>query len=383
MLNFRLSEQQIKLVADIKAFAQKNLGTDLIERDLNGVFDAEGWQKCADFGIQGIFVPKKYGGQFEEPSLITAVLAIEALGYGCKDAGLCFSLSSQIWPVQTAIEEFGSEEQKMRFLPPMCQGATIACHALTEPDSGSDVFNLSTTAKKVEGGYILNGKKHLITSAPVSNRALVFAYTNRDHNAWGISAFFVDANSPGYSCITKNKMGLRTVPIGEIEFKDCFVPDEDRIGEEGAGMAIINFSLEFDRSFILASNLGMLERQLNENIAYARTKKHKGRPIGKLHSVSSRVADIKMKHELAQLLLYKVAWMREQNQSAVLEASIFKLFLSESLVEASLDTVRNFGGIGYLTDHEVERDYRDVASTVIYAGTSDIQRNVIANLLGL
>ena len=383
MLNFNFTQEQDKLVSSIEDFALKNLSHSLKERDLKSEFDTKGWQACADFGIQGIFVAKKYGGQTEDPNLINAVLAMEALGYGCKDAGLCFAISSQIWTVQTAIEDFGSEEQKMRFLPAMCNGSLIACHALTEPESGSDAFNLSSTATKVEGGYVLNGKKHLITSSPISNRALIFAYTNKDHKEWGISAFFVDASSVGYTCTAKQKMGLRTVPIGEIELKDCFVPDSDRIGSEGAGMAMINFSLEFDRSFILAANLGMLKRQLEENISYAKTKKHKGQSIGKLHSVSSRIANIKMKHELAKLLLYKIAWLKEQNKPALLEASIFKLFLSESLIEASQDTLRNFGGNGYLTDYEIERDYRDVAATITYAGTSDIQRNVIANLIGL
>lgn len=383
MMNFSLSEEQIALQKSIVEFAKEHLGRSLTERDLKGEFDLEGWMACASFGIQGILVPKKYGGRFENPDVLTAVIALEALGYACKDAGLCFSLSSQIWPVQTAIEEFGSEEQKKRFLPEMCQGKLIACHAVTEPESGSDAYNLSTTAQKVEGGYILNGKKHLITSAPVSNRALVFAVTNDAYKEWGISAFFVDASSPGYSCVMKHKMGLRTVPIGEIEFNDCFVPDEDRIGGEGAGMSIINFSFEYDRSFILAANLGMLKRQLEENISYAKKRLYKGKPIGKLHPVQSRIADIKMKHDLAQLLLYKIAWLKENKLPGVMEASMFKLFLSESLVESGLSTLRNFGGIGYLTEYEVERDYRDVAGTVIYAGTSDIQRMVIANLLGL
>ena len=382
-MNFGLSDDQRDLQQSIIKFAQEQLGRSLKERDLKGEFDHEGWKACADHGIQGVLVPKKYGGRFEKPDLLTAVIALEALGYGCKDAGLCFSLSSQIWPVQTAIEEFGNEEQKLRFLPHMCDGNIIACHAVTEPDSGSDAYNLSTTATKVDGGYVLNGKKHLITSAPVSDRALVFAITNKAFKEWGISAFFVDAKSVGYSCTMKHKMGLRTVPIGEIELKDCFVPDHDRIGGEGAGMSIINFSFEYDRAFILAANLGMLKRQLDENIDYAKQRTHKGKPIGKLHPVLSRIADIKMKHELSQLLLYKIAWLKENKLPAVIEASILKLFLSESLVESSLSTLRNYGGIGYLSEYEVERDYRDVVGTVIYAGTSDIQRIVIANLLGL
>ena len=175
----------------------------------------------------------------------------------------------------------------------------------------------------------------------------------------------------------------RTVPIGELYFDDCFVSEANRIGPEGAGVSISGLSLEMERTCILASQLGAMERQLEQSIKYARERKQFGQPIGKFQAVANRIVEMKLRLETARLLLYKVAWLKHLGKSAMLEAALLKLHLSECFVQSGLDAIRIHGGIGYLTEYEVERDLRDAVGGTLYAGTSDIQRNIIARLLGL
>ncbi len=383
-MDFSWSKEQLEYKESVIAFVRAKLQDNLTERDQQGIFPKDLWQKCADFGIQGLAAPKAYGGQKEEIDLMTSVLAMEAFGYACPDNGLALGLNAQMWTVQIPIVQFGSEDQKQKFLPPMVNGQSIAAHGLTEPSTGSDVFAMEVTAKKTEGGYLLNGEKHLITFAPIADIALVFASTNPKHGKWGLSAFLVSANTPGYTASpVDQKMGLRTVPIGKLKFEDCFVPEENRLGKEGAGFGIISHSLEYDRCCILASHLGAMERQLENNIKYVKERSQFGKTIGKFQSVSNRIANMKLRLETSRLLLYKVAWAKQSGKSAMLDAALLKLQLSESFAESSLDAMRNLGGRAYLTEYEVERDMRDAVGGLLYAGTSDIQRNIVAQLLGL
>jgi len=171
--------------------------------------------------------------------------------------------------------------------------------------------------------------------------------------------------------------------MGELVMENCFIPEENRLGPEGAGSRIFNHSMEWERSCILASNLGAMERQLETSIQYARDRTQGGQPIGKYQSVANRIVDMKVRLETARLLLYKVAWLKKEGKSAVMEAAMAKLYLSEAFVSSGFDAIRTLGGYGYMTEFEVERDLRDAIGGTIYSGTSDIQRNIIARLLGL
>ena len=375
---------QLKLKQDVIDFAKKSLNNNIAERDRDLHFSRQDWNKCAEFGIQGLASPLEYGGPKDNIDILTATLAMEGLGYGCKDNGLPFSLNAQMWTVQLPIAHFGTEYQKEKYLKQLSAGEIIGCHALTETNAGSDVFNMETQAKKVEGGYILNGSKRLITLAPVADVALVFAKTNPKLGKWGVSGFLVETKSEGVT-VSKNKakMGMRTVPIGDLEFNNCFIPEENRLGKEGAGWSITISSLEYDRCNILGSQLGAMERQLDSTIKFVKDRKQFGKSIGKFQSVSNRIANMKLRLETSKLLLYKVAWLKSKGESAMMEAALLKLHLSESFIESSLDAIRCHGGSGYLTDFEVERDLRDAVGGVIYAGTSDIQRNIISQILGL
>ena len=381
-MDFSWSDEQLAFKKTVVQFAQEELNSDLVNRDKQGVFSHENWRKCAEFGIQGLSVPALYGGR--DTDILTALLAMEGMGYGCRDNGLTFALNAQMWTVQLPIVNFGTEAQKQRYLPDMCNGHLIGAHGITEPEAGSDVFSLSTHAEKCPGGYRLNGTKKFVSLAPVADLALIFATIDPDLGRWGVTAFIVEKSLPGFGVSpVREKMGLRTVPMGELTFEDCFVPVENRLGPEGAGVGISSSSLEWERCCILASQLGAMEYQLETSINYARKRRQFGQSIGKFQSVSNRIADMKVCLETARLLLYKVAWLKKMGKPAMMEAALCKLYLSECFVESSLSAIRIHGGNGYMTELEVERDLRDAVGGVIYGGTSDIQRTIIARMLGL
>ncbi|MEM1387793.1 MAG: acyl-CoA dehydrogenase family protein [Pseudomonadota bacterium] len=374
--------QELDFPAALAAFAA-TLPDDVIERDKTGAFAADAWHACADWGLIGMAVPKEFGGS-AKGGIETGVAAMEALGYGVRDLGLVFGLSAQMWTVIMPLVEFGSDAQKAKYLPALCDGSMIGCHALTEPQSGSDIYSLQTRAEKVDGGYRLTGQKHLITLAPLADVALLFATTDPAKGRWGVQGFLVERDSPGYHAgPTRDKMGLRTVPIGEITLEDCFVPDENRIGAAGSGFGIAQRSLEFDRCCILAAQIGVMRRQVETAVQYARDRKQFGQAIGKFQSVSNRIADMALRLETSKLLLADVARRIAAGQPAALQSAMLKLHLSEAFVASSTDLIRIHGGTGYLSDTGVERDLRDAMGGVLYAGTSDIQRNIIAGLLGL
>ncbi len=381
-MDFTWSEEQRAFRAAAVKFARSELNTGLLERDRQGEISLQNWKKCADFGLLGLPIPRAYGGSGAD--ILTAMLAMEGLGYGCRDNGLIFAMNAQMWSVQLPILNFGTEEQKAKYLPGMCAGEMIGAHGMTEADSGSDAHSLRTRAERVDGGYKLNGSKMFVTNAPFADMALIFATVDPDKGRWAITTFLVDKDTPGYSVSRQlDKMGLRTSPMGEIVLQDCFVPESCRLGQEGNGASIFNSSMEWERSCILAAHVGAMERQVEECVEYARTRKQFGAPIGKFQSVSNRIADMKVRLETARLLLYKMAWLKKQGKSALMEAAIAKLYLSECFVRSSEDAIRIHGGYGYMTEFEVERDLRDALGGTIYSGTSDIQRQIIARLMGL
>lgn len=381
-MDFSWTTEQLAIKQAAIEFAQKELNDDLVSRDQAGHFPRDHWQRCARFGIQGLPIPEQYGGGAAD--IMTTMLIMEGLGYGCRDNGLLFALNAQMWSVQLPILAFGSPAQKAKYLPGLCQGELIGAHGMTEPDSGSDAYSLRTRAEKVAGGYVLNGSKMFVTNAPTADMAVVFASLDLSKGRWAISAFLVDKGTAGFSTGRDiAKMGLRTAPLGELIFQDCFIPTENRLGREGIGASIFNNSMEWERACILACNIGAMERQLEESIRYSRERRQFGQPIGKFQSISNRIANMKVRLETARLILYKVAWLKSIGKPATMEAAIAKLYLSESFVDSSEDALRLHGAYGYMAESGIERDLRDGWAGTIYSGTSDIQRTIIARLLGV
>jgi alkylation response protein AidB-like acyl-CoA dehydrogenase len=316
--------------------------------------------------------------------IMTTVLVMEGLGYGCHDNGLIFSLNAQMWSLQLPLVKFGTPAQQRAYLPGLISGDLIGVHAMTEPDSGSDAFGMRTRVERQGDGYLLNGTKLYITNAPVSDVVLVFAAHPGKPKMAAISAFLVEKGTPGFT-VTRglDKMGLRTSPMGEVVLDDCYVPAENRVGSEGAGMAIFNSSMAWERSCILASALGAMQRQLEESVEYARARKQFGQSIGKFQAVSNKVADMYLRLEAARLLVYQAAWLGQQGKPVAAEAAAAKLFTSEAWVASSLDAIQLHGAYGYMKESGIERDLRDAVAGTIYSGTSEIQRVILARLLGL
>ena len=381
-MEFSLSAEQEELKAAAVAFARRELDDDLARREEAGEFSRKAWAACAKFGIQGLPVPVELGGAGAD--ILSTVLVMEALGYGCHDNGLIFSLNAQLWSLELPLVKFGTPAQQQAYLPGLIAGELIGVHAMTEPDSGSDAFSMRTRAERQGDNYVLNGTKLYITNAPVADVVLVFAADPGKPRMAAISAFLVEKGTPGFT-VTRglDKMGLRTSPMGEVVLQDCVVPAASRLGRDGQGMAIFNSSMAWERSCILASAVGAMQRQLEACVEYARVRKQFGQPIGKFQGVADKVADMYLRVEAARLLVYQAAWLGQQGKPVLAEAAAAKLFTSEAWVASSLDAIQLHGAYGYMKESGIERDLRDAVAGTIYSGTSEIQRVILARMLGL
>ncbi len=381
-MDFAWTDEQTALRASIIDFARARLNAGALERDAAGAFPRELWRELGQFGMLGLNAPREFGGGGHD--VLTTAYALEALGYGCRDNGLAFGVSAQLTSIQATLIGFGNDAQKQRLLPGMVRGDVIGSYAMSEPETGSDAFALKTTALKRGDDYVLNGNKWFITFGPVADFALVFASTKPAAGKWGVSLFIVDRDTPGAAFgPMQHKLGLRSIPIGGLELRECVVPAANLIGREGSGASIFNSSQEWERACILASQIGALERQLEDAVQFARGRQAFGQSIGKFQSVSNRVADMKLRLETARLLTYKAAWSKQAGKAAMLDAALANLVVGEAFVASSMDAVRIHGARGFLSEFEIERDLRDAMGGPIYGGTADIQRNIIARLLGV
>lgn len=381
-MDFDFTPAQEELNRAVREFAEMQLNDDLVERDRAAEFSREKWEAAARFGLLGMPIPQEYGGGGFD--LLTTVRVMEGLGYACRDNGLIFSLNAHIWSAEIPILRFGTEEQKRRYLPRLVSGDWVGVHAMTEEGSGSDAFHLSATALRKGNRYILKGSKIFITNAPIADVVIVFATVNPARGPDGISAFLVEKGAAGF-WVSKSveKMGLRTSPMGEIILDECEVEECQLLGGEGAGVAIFNSSMDYERACILAANIGTLHRQLERCVERARSWTRFGQPIGKFQAISHKIADMKLRLETARLLLYKAAWLKDQGKRATMESALAKIHVSECMVRSSLDAIQIFGGYGYMTEYGLERDLRDAVGGTLYSGTSEIQRTIVARHLGL
>ena len=382
-MDFALSADQQELRDAIIRFAKAELNTGIIERDRTQTFPRELWAQCAGMGLMGLPVPEEYGGSGLDP--LTSAIALEALGYGCADNGLSFSICAHLLACVVPIWKFGSEDQKRRLLPSLCDGSKIGGHAMTEPGSGSDAFALRTIAEPHGDGFCLTGTKTFISNAPTGDVLIVIAVTDREKGYFGgVTGFVLEREKGEFRAGPKmEKMGLRTAPLGDIVLEDVVVSREAILGEVGSGTGIFGHAMEWERSLLFATHVGAAERLMDQAIAYARTRTQFGQRIGKFQAVAHRIADMKVHLEAARLLVYRAAWKLGRTRTVALDASMAKLYASEMLVRTALDTVQVFGGYGFATEYEVERALRDAVGSTLYSGTSEMQRSIIARWLGL
>ncbi len=381
-MDFQFTEDQLQLRDQITEFARRELNDDVGVRDRAQTFPRELWLKCGEMGLQGLPVPERYGGVGLDP--LSTAIALEALGYGCRDGGLVFSVCAHLLACVVPIWKHGTDAQRERYLPDLSRGTLIAVNAMTEPSSGSDAFSMETQAFRDERGFRIRGTKTFSSNGPVADLAVVYAQLDPDKGPGGVTVFLVEAGASGFRAGQRfEKMGLRTAPISELVFDDVSVSSESILGQPGAGRTVFVESMDWERICIAAVHVGTMRRLLETAIAYARTRKAFGSPIGKFQAVAHQIADMKVRLEAAQLLTYRAASRLGVSRSVGLDASMVKLFVSESLLTNALATVRVLGGYGYMQEYEVERTLRDAVGGLLYSGTSEIQRNIIARWLGL
>jgi alkylation response protein AidB-like acyl-CoA dehydrogenase len=381
-MDFAWSDEQSQLRDAVAELARKELAPGLREREKRGEFDREGWRKLAEFGVHGLPVPTAFGGMGLDA--LTTVGVLEALGHACPDNGLIFSVNAHMWTAELPILEFGTEEQKQRILPRLVAGEWIGGNAMSEPGSGSDAYALATTAERRGDRYVLRGSKTYVTNGSVADVLVVFATLDPARGARGVTAFLVERDAPGFRVgAPLQKMGLKTSPMCEIFLDDCEVPASSLLGKEGAGASLFTHSMTWERSCILASAVGSMQRLLERCIAYSKERKQFGRPIGNFQLVADKIVDMKLRVETARALLYRAAWLRSRGRSIFLEAALAKLHISESWVRSAEDAIQLHGGYGYMEEGEIERELRDALGSRIYSGTSEVQRMIVASLLGL
>ena len=381
-MNFEWSEHQKELLEAAERFTREQLAEPVIERDRNHDFNHDAWLKCGNFGIQGLPVPAEYGGLGEDA--LTTVGVLERLGYGCRDNGLLFSLNAHLWTVVMPLVSTGTSAQREKYLPGLSNGSLIGANAMSEPNAGSDAFSISTTAQKIGDRYVLNGSKTWVTNGSVADVFTVYATVDRSAGKRAVTAFLVDKSSPGLVVGRSiEKMGLRTSPMCELFFDDCEVPAANRLGAEGGGGLIFSQSMTWERGCILATAVGAMRRILEACVSYATLRRQSGQPIGRFQHVAGKIVDMKVRLETARQLLYYGAWMKASGKSAFLEAAMVKLYLSDCWVKTCEDAIQIHGAYGYTVEGDFERQLRDALGSRIYSGTSEIQKNLIAGLLGL
>jgi alkylation response protein AidB-like acyl-CoA dehydrogenase len=365
IMDFDWSSEQLAIYNEIKSFAKRELNDNILERDNEGKFSWEGWKKCAETGILGLPIPKEYGGAGAD--ILTTIFTMEALGYGCRDNGLVHSINSHLWGCVIPILKFGTDKQKQTYLPDLSKGELVGGHAVTEPDAGSDVFSLKSSAIKKGNYYIINGSKSIVSNAPIADIIIVFAATAPDKGfLGGVSAFIVSKKAVGLKVGKPlEKMGLNTSPISELFFDDCKIPVSSILGSEGSVTRIFQETMEWERSCLFACHIGATQRILETCVRYAKDRKQFGQSIGKFQSISNKIARIKMNLELGKLILYKLGWLKEQNKNIMLETSIAKLFISENLKSAAMDAVQIHGFYGYMKEMGIEKELRDAIPATI------------------
>jgi alkylation response protein AidB-like acyl-CoA dehydrogenase len=347
-----------------------------------GYFSRKDWLRLGELGLLGLSIPAEFGGG--GLGALDTAHRVEALGRGTADTGLVFAASAHLFACAMPLAGFGSEPAKRRFLPGLASGELIAGNAMTEDEAGSDVSRLATTATTVPGGFVLNGVKSFVSNGPVADLYVTYATTDPDAGHLGRTAFVVERSVPGVRAGEPlEKMGLASVPAGQVFFEGCFVPNEQVLGVPGQGGAIFQDSMGWERACLFAGYVGLLDRLLERSVRHARSRRQFGSAIGDFQAVANRIVEMKLRLESARLLLYRACWEMDAGRPSACSIALSKLAVSEAAVAGALDGVRLFGALGYLREPGIETMLRDTVPATIFSGTSDIQRLVIAKELGL
>ncbi len=369
-----------KMIRDAaRDFAQNEIVPVAAEFDESGEFPHKTIKKMGEMGFMGIEMPEEYGGAGMDT--LAYVLALEEISKADAAHGVIMSVNNSLYC--HGILKFGAEEQKKKFITPIASGKAIGAYSLTEPQSGSDAGTMKSRATRDGDHYILNGRKSWVTSGPVAEYYVVFMMTDPEKKQKGVSAFLVEANTPGLTRGKKEpKLGIRASATSELIFEDCRVPAENLLGKEGEGFKIAMTVLDAGRIGIATQALGIAEAAYEATRQYAVDREAFGQPIGAFQGTGFKIADMKTRIEASRLLIYNAALAKTKSKETggrySLEASMAKLFASETAMYVTHQAVQIHGGMGYSRELPIERYFRDAKITEIYEGTSEIQRLVIS-----
>lgn len=373
-MDFSITKEQSQLRKETVEFAKKNLN----DNEYTEKFSMDMWNKISDFGILGITIGELYGGLGE--SYLTAALVFEALGYACKNNGFTFVVNNHIWVCQNLIYLYGAEYLKKRYIRDMISGKKIGSIAITEAESGSDALSMAMTAEEKEDCYVLNGSKMFISNGPVSDVFIVFAIM-KNADVKKITAFVVERDFEGVKTGKEiEKMGLGSCPTSELIIENCCVPKENVLGQVNQGGLLLTSALEWERCYEFVPHIGAMQRIMEKCVEHVHFRKQFGKPISEYQAVSHKIADMKAAIEMSRLMMYKIAWLKDQGKIAFTETSIFKLYVSENYIKTCRDALQIFGSYGYTKEYEIERELRDALACSIYSGTNEMQKNTIFNM---
>ncbi|MFU8895250.1 MAG: acyl-CoA dehydrogenase family protein [Gammaproteobacteria bacterium] len=378
-MDFSFTEEQLMIQQAARDFAEREIAPVAAEFDISGKFPEETIRKAGELGFMGVEVPEEYGGAGLDA--VGFALVMEEIAAADAAHSTVISVNNSLYC--NGILQYGTEAQKHKYVAPVASGEVVAAYALTEPQSGSDAANMRTRAVRDGDHYVINGKKSWITSGPVAKYIMLFAMTDPEGGAKGVSAFMIDTARDGFACgKTEPKLGIRASATCEIELTDYRCPVEDRIANEGDGFKIAMSILDAGRIGIAAQAVGIARAAYEASLSYVRERHAFGAPIGSFQMIQAKIADMKMRLEAARLMTLKAAWNKDKAAAAGLrnttEASCAKLFASEAAMFITHAAVQIHGGMGYSKEMPIERYFRDAKITEIYEGTSEIQRMVIA-----
>ena len=378
-MDLELTEDQALLQSTVREFAEERVRPQASAIDQSGRFPRELFAEAGELGLAGVSVPAAYGGA--EMDVVSYALVIEEISRACANLGVILSVNNSL--VCDPIERFGNEDQKKRFLTPLARGEKLGCFALTEPNAGSDAANQQTRAVREGDVYRVSGQKVFITCGQEADVCLLFAMTSPEKKARGISAFLVNADSPGFDRSRHQvKLGVNASGTVEIFLTDVRVPVENRLGEEGDGFKIAMATLDGGRIGIAAQAVGIATEAYEAALAYARARRAFGRPISDFQVIRFYLADMATELEAARLMTRRAAAAKDRAKKDGgrfgLEAALAKLFAAEMAQRVTTKALQIHGGYGYTKEYPVERNFRDARITEIYEGTSEIHRLIIA-----
>ena len=377
-MDFSLTEDQKMLRAMVRDFAIKELEPVAARIDEIGEYPAEQVKRIADLGLMGLTIPEEYGGSGR--GRVDFCIAVEELARASAAAAAYFRISLSL--AVPPIAMYGTDEQKRRFLVPQAKGEKLTCFALTETGAGSDPAALETTATKRNDGYILNGTKLFISIGAEAETVVVFATIDKSLRHRGITAFIVEKGTPGFSVGKhENNLGFRGLSAAELIFEDCFVPEENRLGEEGRGFRIALEALDESRVTVGAEAVGIAQAALDASINYAKERQQFGQRIANFQAIQWMLADMATQIEAARVLTYYAADLQDKGLPFIKESAMAKLFASEVSSFVTNKALQIHGGYGYTKDYPLERYLRDAKLTEIYEGTSEMMRMTIARAL--